>query len=165
MDKVAEKDMGDGGNDVQMEVQTDLSLTRKDFHHPFTPYKIQEEFMETVYRVLEGGGGRVGILESPTGTVCVLSTYWFLFSVLVFGMDLVRMKWWVGGGHDLFIQRELVSEVVIQELKLCILGFWGFFWREWGYADAVAGRGNLSVLFAHPWHGCGITRGDDSRRG
>jgi chromosome transmission fidelity protein 1 len=74
MNKVADKDMGDGGKDVQVEVQTDLSLTGKDFHHPFTPYKIQEEFMETVYRVLEGGGGRVGILESPTGTVCVLST-------------------------------------------------------------------------------------------
>lgn len=38
-----------------------------DFHHPYTPYAIQEEFMSTVYRVLEEG--KVGILESPTGTV------------------------------------------------------------------------------------------------
>jgi chromosome transmission fidelity protein 1 len=40
----------------------------KNFHHPYTPYKIQEEFMETVYAVLEAGNGQVGILESPTGT-------------------------------------------------------------------------------------------------
>lgn len=38
-----------------------------DFHHPYTPYDIQETFMETVYQVLEQG--KIGILESPTGTV------------------------------------------------------------------------------------------------
>jgi hypothetical protein len=38
-----------------------------DFHHPYTPYDIQETFMSTVYQVLEEG--KVGILESPTGTV------------------------------------------------------------------------------------------------
>ncbi|KAE9369378.1 DNA repair helicase [Stipitochalara longipes BDJ] len=37
-----------------------------DFHHPYTPYAIQETFMETVYQVLEEG--KIGILESPTGT-------------------------------------------------------------------------------------------------
>lgn len=36
----------------------------RDFHHPFTPYAIQETFMETVYQVLEDG--KVGILESPS---------------------------------------------------------------------------------------------------
>ncbi|KAH7369668.1 helicase C-terminal domain-containing protein [Rhexocercosporidium sp. MPI-PUGE-AT-0058] len=42
-------------------------VTARDrFHHPFTPYAIQETFMETVYQVLEDG--KVGILESPTGT-------------------------------------------------------------------------------------------------
>lgn len=44
----------------------DASIT-KDFHHPYTPYAIQETFMSTVYQVLEAGN--VGILESPTGTV------------------------------------------------------------------------------------------------
>ena len=39
----------------------------RDFHHPYTPYSIQETFMSTVYQVLEDG--KVGILESPTGTV------------------------------------------------------------------------------------------------
>ncbi len=39
------------------------------FHHPYTPYAIQETFMQTVYDVLEKGEGQVGILESPTGTV------------------------------------------------------------------------------------------------
>ena len=41
--------------------------TTKDFHHPYTPYAIQEIFMSTVYQVLEEG--KIGILESPTGTV------------------------------------------------------------------------------------------------
>ncbi|KAM3073916.1 ATP-dependent DNA helicase chl1 [Clarireedia jacksonii] len=39
---------------------------KKDFHHPYTPYEIQETFMQTVYDVLEEG--KIGILESPTGT-------------------------------------------------------------------------------------------------
>ncbi|RYP18252.1 hypothetical protein DL765_004051 [Monosporascus sp. GIB2] len=39
-----------------------------DFHHPFTPYDVQDQFMRTVYDVLERGDGQVGILESPTGT-------------------------------------------------------------------------------------------------
>jgi chromosome transmission fidelity protein 1 len=38
----------------------------RDFHHPFTPYDIQEEFMSAVYDCLEGG--KVGVFESPTGT-------------------------------------------------------------------------------------------------
>ncbi|PBP26056.1 putative ATP-dependent RNA helicase chl1 [Diplocarpon rosae] len=42
------------------------TMGTRDFHHPFTPYSIQETFMETVYQVLEDG--KVGILESPTGT-------------------------------------------------------------------------------------------------
>jgi hypothetical protein len=44
-----------------------LSHDSRDFHHPYTPYSIQETFMSTVYQVLEQG--KVGILESPTGTV------------------------------------------------------------------------------------------------
>ncbi|KAG4429212.1 hypothetical protein IFR05_015304 [Cadophora sp. M221] len=43
-----------------------LVSARDRFHHPFMPYAIQETFMETVYQVLEDG--KVGILESPTGT-------------------------------------------------------------------------------------------------
>jgi len=36
------------------------------FPFPFPPYDIQEDFMKTLYHVLENGG--VGIFESPTGT-------------------------------------------------------------------------------------------------
>jgi chromosome transmission fidelity protein 1 len=43
-----------------------------DFHHPFTPYDVQLEFMRAAYDVLEKGDGQVGILESPTGTVSSL---------------------------------------------------------------------------------------------
>lgn len=44
-------------------------LEKLDFHHPYTPYDVQEQFMKTVFDVLEAGDGHVGILESPTGTV------------------------------------------------------------------------------------------------
>ncbi|KAM5385111.1 hypothetical protein ACJA88_002958 [Fusarium oxysporum] len=43
-------------------------LEKMDFHHPYTPYDVQEQFMKAVYDVLETGNGQVGILESPTGT-------------------------------------------------------------------------------------------------
>lgn len=91
---------GDGGEDAggklgeekegkKVVMELGSAGMKKNFHHPFTPYGIQEEFMETVYRVLEGGGGRVGILESPTGTVCFFILFWFsacllfIFCVLV----------------------------------------------------------------------------------
>ncbi|CCJ29870.1 unnamed protein product [Pneumocystis jirovecii] len=38
----------------------------KNFHHPFKPYKIQNEFMEALYLAIEAGG--VSIFDSPTGT-------------------------------------------------------------------------------------------------
>jgi chromosome transmission fidelity protein 1 len=39
---------------------------QRDFHHPYTPYDIQNEFMVAVYECLENS--QVGIFESPTGT-------------------------------------------------------------------------------------------------
>ena len=56
---------GPAGDGVEQESQVMTAKTA--FHHPYTPYAIQEEFMSTVYQVLEEG--KVGILESPTGTV------------------------------------------------------------------------------------------------
>lgn len=44
-------------------------MKKVDFNHPYTPYDVQEQFMRTVYNVLEKGNGQIGILESPTGTV------------------------------------------------------------------------------------------------
>lgn len=54
------------------ETNTDSKSARHepiDFHHPYTPYDVQLQFMRAVYDVLEKGDGHVGILESPTGTV------------------------------------------------------------------------------------------------
>lgn len=53
-------------------------LERLDFHHPYTPYDVQETFMKTVYNVLQEGNGQVGILESPTGTVSKLDLFSFI---------------------------------------------------------------------------------------
>lgn len=39
-----------------------------EFHHPYSPYDVQLEFMREAYNVLETGSGQIGILESPTGT-------------------------------------------------------------------------------------------------
>lgn len=37
----------------------------EDFHHPYTPYDIQLQFMRTLYACLEDG--KVAVFESPTG--------------------------------------------------------------------------------------------------
>lgn len=37
----------------------------QDFHHPFTPYEIQLQFMRALYASLEDG--KVAVFESPTG--------------------------------------------------------------------------------------------------
>lgn len=49
-----------GGNHVRD------AQARKDFHHPFEPYDIQDQLMHAVYACIEGS--KVGIFESPTGT-------------------------------------------------------------------------------------------------
>lgn len=61
-EKIADGPAGDG-----VEGGGHVTAATMDFHHPYTPYAIQVEFMSTVYQVLEEG--KVGILESPTGTV------------------------------------------------------------------------------------------------
>lgn len=42
-------------------------LMEKNYNHPYKPYDVQRQFMSTVYKCLEEG--KVGVLESPTGTV------------------------------------------------------------------------------------------------
>lgn len=44
-----------------------MNLEAKPFGFPFEPYHIQKDFMEELYNVLEHG--KIGIFESPTGTV------------------------------------------------------------------------------------------------
>ncbi|KAF7924299.1 uncharacterized protein EAE98_007350 [Botrytis deweyae] len=49
-----------------LDTEIEIHNSKRDFHHPYTPYPIQETFMQTVWDVLEEG--KIGILESPTGT-------------------------------------------------------------------------------------------------
>lgn len=44
----------------------DTHVTAHKFHHPYDPYKIQYDLMKVVYQCIEEG--KIGILESPTGT-------------------------------------------------------------------------------------------------
>lgn len=55
------------GNKMELEEEEWTKLMEKDYHHPFVPYQVQRQFMSTVYKCLEEG--KVGVLESPTGTV------------------------------------------------------------------------------------------------
>lgn len=51
---------------------TELKLdTPEEFPFPFTPYKIQEDFMKQLYTALEQQ--MCGIFESPTGTVSIFA--------------------------------------------------------------------------------------------
>ena len=51
---------------------------RKDFHHPYEPYDIQQDLMIAIYNCIRDG--KVGIFESPTGTVglqsALISSYY-----------------------------------------------------------------------------------------
>lgn len=51
--------------DSAAQIQCDSAI---DFHHPYSPYDVQLEFMRATYDALERGSGQIGILESPTGT-------------------------------------------------------------------------------------------------
>lgn len=65
-----------------------------DFHHPYTPYDVQLDFMKAAYNVLESGTGQIGILESPTGTgkslslICASITWLRTFKQREFGASL-----------------------------------------------------------------------------
>jgi chromosome transmission fidelity protein 1 len=57
---------------------------KDDFHHPYTPYDVQLQFMRVAYDVLSRGNGQVGILESPTGTVRTCSFHNLEYLAVVF---------------------------------------------------------------------------------
>lgn len=133
---------GEGGGEMieKREMQMQSDLRGKDFHHPYTPYKIQEEFMKTVYSVLEGGGGRVGILESPTGTVGGIFLFiafgflrWF-----VFWDGLERESRMSKGEFYFWISRD-TSRGDCRCGCGAYLGFEGFNLLIWDKSDAVNG--------------------------
>lgn len=61
--------MSASGNtsEAEQEAREWALLMEKDYHHPYIPYHVQKQFMSTVFRCLDEG--KVGVLESPTGTV------------------------------------------------------------------------------------------------
>lgn len=55
------------------------SEARKDFHHPYEPYEIQQDLMVAIYNCMQDG--KIGIFESPTGTVGLQSALISLYFV------------------------------------------------------------------------------------
>lgn len=55
-----------------------------DFHHPYTPYDIQLQFMQALYACLEDS--KIAVFESPTGKIelTVFIFYHFLFILFLF---------------------------------------------------------------------------------
>lgn len=60
-------------SDLPRDPEPSADSVHGNFHHPYTPYDVQVQFMRVAYDVLSRGDGQVGILESPTGTVRDLS--------------------------------------------------------------------------------------------
>ena len=54
-------------------MDTDGDSIPSSFNFPFTPYKIQEDFMRCLYGVLSEE--KIGIFESPTGTVSFFGSF------------------------------------------------------------------------------------------
>ncbi len=48
-----------------------MESARTKFPFPYQPYNIQEQFMQALYSTLDQG--KIGIFESPTGTVCMFA--------------------------------------------------------------------------------------------
>lgn len=58
----------DGNNLILIEEEVlDPPVDDEDFKFPFNPYPIQKDFMRALFVALEGK--KLGIFESPTGTV------------------------------------------------------------------------------------------------
>ena len=47
-------------------MDSSVYVSPRDFHHPYEPYDIQNDLMNVIYSCIEEG--KIGILESPTGT-------------------------------------------------------------------------------------------------
>ena len=84
-----------------------------DFHHPYTPYDVQLEFMKTVYNVLQAGNGQIGILESPTGTgkslslICSTLTWLRNFKASAHDEDLKALGAKFAGEPDWVVEQLL----------------------------------------------------------
>ena len=55
--------------ELTQEEESKESISPESFPFPFPPYGIQEQFMRQLYLTLEEG--KIGIFESPTGTVYI----------------------------------------------------------------------------------------------
>lgn len=53
------------------------------FLFPFTPYVIQHDFMSKLYSALENK--KLGIFESPTGTVSLLKSLYYILLIIPIG--------------------------------------------------------------------------------
>lgn len=58
----------------------------EDFHHPYTPYDIQLQFMQALYTCLEES--KIAVFESPTGK-CISFSVSFINLVLIHSIQVL----------------------------------------------------------------------------
>ena len=58
-----------------------MDLQAENFHHPYTPYELQLQFMRSLYSCLDEG--KVAVFESPTGKPSMVPLI-FLNEILLF---------------------------------------------------------------------------------
>jgi len=70
------------GDDLKCLITEEKLETPSTFLFPFTPYGIQHDFMTEIYSAIEGR--KLGIFESPTGTVSHVLSIFTSRTVFVF---------------------------------------------------------------------------------
>lgn len=110
---------------------------RTHFPFPYQPYDIQEQFMQALYGALDQG--KVGIFESPTGTVCLWTRmqkrYGILLNLLLFYMYCMSYTSGQVSESDMW-SFELAHRLRGEE--------------EAGGSCPAAGRRSSSFYFHHP---------------
>lgn len=64
-----------------------MELRGENFHHPYSPYNIQLQFMRALYECIENK--KVGIFESPTGKALLISSSSVEVQILTLGLGTV----------------------------------------------------------------------------
>jgi hypothetical protein len=60
-----------------------------DFHHPYTPYDIQLQFMQALYACLEDS--KIAVFESPTGKLILYYNLLYLLYSIILSNNIMQV--------------------------------------------------------------------------